>query len=51
MKTLAALILVGVVVGLVYLNSTHEDGLSGVWNDLTNRHAPSVEIEYQPIVP
>ena len=51
MRILALLIIAGIVFGLAYLHSTHEDGLSGVWKDITSQDAPSVEIEYQPITP
>ena len=51
MRILVLLVGAAIVFGLVYLNSTHEDGLRGVWDDVTSQDVPAVEIEYQPIAP
>jgi hypothetical protein len=42
MKLLGLLVIAGIIFGLVYLQSSHEDGLSGVWNDVTNQEAPGI---------
>ncbi|MEZ5175321.1 MAG: hypothetical protein R2823_03855 [Acidimicrobiia bacterium] len=51
MRVLFMLVLAAIVIGLLYLQLTHEGGLPGVWDDVTNRSAPSVEIEYHPVAP
>lgn len=51
MRILVLLLAAAIVFGLVYLNSTHEDGLRGVWNDVTSQESPDIQIEYQPITP
>ena len=42
MKLLGILVVAGIIFGLVYLQSSHEDGLSGVWNEVTNQEAPGI---------
>jgi len=51
MRVLVLLIAAGIIIGLLYLNSTHEGGIGGVWDDLTSSEAPDIQIEYQPISP
>ena len=42
MKTLALLIVGGAIVVLVLLGQSHEDGLSGVWNDFAGNDDPPI---------
>lgn len=46
MKTLALLIVGGAIVVLLVLGQSHEDGISGVWNDfIGDGEAPIAKVE------
>ncbi len=42
MKTLALLIIGGAIVFVIILGQNHEDGISGVWNDLVGQEKPGI---------
>ena len=42
MRVLAGLLLAAIVITLVVLNNSHEDGLSGFWNEITQGDAPGI---------
>lgn len=42
MKTIALLIIGGAIVALFVLGQSHEDGLSGVWNDFVGDEGPPI---------
>jgi hypothetical protein len=41
-KTIGLLIIVGAIVFVVMLGQSHEDGISGVWNDFVGDDKPEV---------
>lgn len=42
MRTLALLVVGGAIVIVVVLGQNHEDGISGVWNDLVGQEQPGI---------
>lgn len=42
MKMLALLIIGGAIVFVIILGQNHEDGISGVWNDLVGQEKPGI---------
>jgi hypothetical protein len=50
MKTLGLLVVGGAIVVMIVLGQNHEDGISGVWNDLIGTEEPhiaKIEVEYE----
>lgn len=42
MKTIGLLVIVGAIVFVVLVGQSHEDGISGVWNDFTGSGEPPI---------
>jgi hypothetical protein len=50
MRTLALLVVGGAIAIVIVVGQNHEDGISGVWNDLIGTEKPQIakiEVEYE----